>query len=222
MLRLSSHKASEMQFTLQGLIMPMSFLNRTWDHTTGTDLLCPGQPPEQVHGHDKSVPAVGGCPTSFVSRHYHVCGFIIPPSFRSYNSRRLINTVVFCMVSEGGSMSSELRLLGKYALQKRLGHGGMGEVWKAFDTQLQRHVAIKVLHEDWQMDPEFVTRFTREAQFIASLHHPNIVQIHDFQIAYPPEVEITMAYMVLDYVEGQVLGDFIRSTSRKGDFPAAE
>lgn len=119
-------------------------------------------------------------------------------------------------------MSSELRLLGKYALQKRLGHGGMGEVWNALDTQLQRHVAIKVLHEDWQMDPEFVTRFTREAQFIASLHHPNIVQIHDFQIAYPPEVEITTAYMVMDYVEGQTLGDFIRSTSRKGLYPTAE
>jgi serine/threonine protein kinase len=119
-------------------------------------------------------------------------------------------------------MSSELRILGKYALQKRLGHGGMGEVWKAFDTQLQRHVAIKVLHDDWQMDPEFVTRFTREAQFIASLHHPNIVQIHDFQIAYPPDVEASMAYMVMDYVEGQTLGDFIRRTSRKSNFPSAQ
>ena len=119
-------------------------------------------------------------------------------------------------------MSSELRLLGKYALQKRLGHGGMGEVWKALDTQLQRNVAIKVLHEDWQLDPEFVTRFTREAQFIASLHHPNIVQIHDFKIAYPPDVEVTMAYMVMDYVEGQTLGDFIRNTSRKSDFPTAQ
>jgi len=119
-------------------------------------------------------------------------------------------------------MSSELRLLGKYELQKSLGHGGMGEVWKALDTQLQRNVAIKVLHEDWQMDQEFVTRFTREAQFIASLHHPNIVQIHDFQIAYPPDVEFTMAYMVMDYVEGETLGDFIRRTSRKGEFPTAQ
>jgi eukaryotic-like serine/threonine-protein kinase len=119
-------------------------------------------------------------------------------------------------------MSSEPRRLGKYALQKRLGHGGMGEVWKALDTHLQRNIAIKVLHEDWQMDPEFVTRFTHEAQFIASLHHPNIVQIHDFQVAYPPDVEITTAYMVMDFVEGQTLGDFIRNTSRKAAFPAAE
>jgi serine/threonine protein kinase len=116
----------------------------------------------------------------------------------------------------------EPRRLGKYELQKRLGHGGMGEVWKALDTHLQRNVAIKVLHEDWQVDQEFVTRFTREAQFIASLHHPNIVQIHDFQIAYPPDVEVATAYMVMDFVEGQTLSDFIRQTSRKGSFPPAE
>jgi serine/threonine protein kinase len=123
-------------------------------------------------------------------------------------------------------MSSEPRepprRLGKYELQKRLGHGGMGEVWKALDTHLQRNVAIKVLLEDWQVDQEFVARFTREARFIASLHHPNIVQLHDFQIAYPPEVEVTTAYMVMDFVEGQTLSDFIRHTSRKGLFPAAE
>jgi serine/threonine protein kinase len=122
------------------------------------------------------------------------------------------------MSSEPG----ELRRLGKYELQKRLGHGGMGEVWKARDTHLQRNVAIKVLHEDWQVDQEFVTRFTREAQFIASLHHPNIVQIHDFQIAYPPDVAFTTAYMVMDFVEGQTLGDFIRQTARRGIFPPAE
>ena len=119
-------------------------------------------------------------------------------------------------------MSSELRRLGKYELQKRLAHGGMGEVWKALDTQLQRYVAIKLLRADWQYDPDFVSRFTREAQFIASLHHPNIMQIHDFQIAYGSEEHDATAYMVMDYVQGQTLGDFIRSTSRKGAFPTAE
>ena len=67
--------------------------------------------------------------------------------------------------------------IGKYELQQCLGRGGMGEVWKAFDQQLQRHVAIKLLHPDLQATPDFLTRFEREARIIASLHHPNIVHI---------------------------------------------
>jgi eukaryotic-like serine/threonine-protein kinase len=108
---------------------------------------------------------------------------------------------------------------GKYELRELLGRGGMAEVWKAFDTQLERYVAIKLLHADLQADPEFMTRFTREAKVIASLHHPNIVQIHDFQIYQPPESKTPIAYMVMDYVEGQTLADYIRSTSRMGRFP---
>ena len=117
--------------------------------------------------------------------------------------------------------SSGPRRLGKYELRERLGRGGMGEVWKAFDTQLQRYVALKFLHADLQNDPSFVSRFEREAQVIASLHHPNIVKIYDFQISQPPESESTIAYMVMDYVEGQTLANYIRSTSRLGKFPSA-
>jgi serine/threonine protein kinase/ABC-type branched-subunit amino acid transport system substrate-binding protein len=117
--------------------------------------------------------------------------------------------------------SSGPRRLGKYELRERLGRGGMGEIWKAFDTQLQRYVAIKFLHADLQNDPSFVSRFEREAQVIASLHHPNIVKIYDFQISQPPESENTTAYMVMDYVEGQTLASYIRSTSRVGKFPSA-
>src|SRR6266496_4537370 len=75
--------------------------------------------------------------------------------------------------------SSNPQRLGKYELRERLGRGGMAEVWKAFDTQLQRYVAIKILHADLQSDPSFISRFEREARLIASLHHPNIVQIYD-------------------------------------------
>jgi eukaryotic-like serine/threonine-protein kinase len=109
--------------------------------------------------------------------------------------------------------------LGKYELRERLGRGGMAEVWKAFDTQLHRHVAIKLLHADLQTDPEFITRFSREARVIASLHHPNIVQIHDFQTTHPPELNAYIAYMVMEYIEGQTLAHYIRSTSRAGKFP---
>src|SRR6266568_6700891 len=110
------------------------------------------------------------------------------------------------------------RRLGKYELQGRLERGGMGEVWKAYDTQLRRYVAIKVLHADLQANPDFVSRFTREAQLVASLHHPNIVQIHDFQFSNTGESGTT-AYMVMDYVEGGTVADYIRATSRKGLYP---
>jgi eukaryotic-like serine/threonine-protein kinase len=118
-------------------------------------------------------------------------------------------------------MSTEpLRRLGKYELRERLGQGGMAEVWKAFDTQLQRYVAIKLLHTKLLEDPNFVTRFELEAQLIASLHHPNIVQIHDFQVSRPPETDRTIAYMVMAYVEGQTLARYIASTSAQGKIPS--
>ncbi|HYX49200.1 MAG TPA: protein kinase [Ktedonobacteraceae bacterium] len=117
-------------------------------------------------------------------------------------------------------MSKELERLDKYELLERLGRGGMGEVWKARDTQLRRNVAIKFLHADLQSDPDFVTHFMREAQFVASLHHPNIVQIHDFQLTDERGSGIG-AYMVMDYVEGGTLAGFISDTSRKARFPGA-
>ncbi len=112
------------------------------------------------------------------------------------------------------------RRLGKYELRERLGRGGMAEVWKAYDPQLERYVAIKLLHADLQSDPEFIMRFSREARVIASLHHPNIVQIHDFQVSQPPESTHSTAYMIMDYVEGQTLANYIRTTSRIGKFPS--
>src|SRR5437764_15481424 len=116
-------------------------------------------------------------------------------------------------------MSTNPQRLGKYELLERLGQGGMAEVWKARDTQLQRYVAIKILHANLQEDPNFIARFEREAQLIASLHHPNIVQIHDFQIA-SSEQEGTLAYMVMDYIEGQTLADYISNTSTRGNIPS--
>jgi serine/threonine protein kinase len=114
----------------------------------------------------------------------------------------------------------ERERLGKYELLERLGRGGMGEVWKARDTQLRRYVAIKLLHADLEANPDFVTHFMREAQLVASLRHPNIVQIHDFQLTNEQESSVK-AYMVMDYIEGGTLADFIRDTVRRGLFPPA-
>lgn len=112
------------------------------------------------------------------------------------------------------------RHLGKYELQMLLGRGGMAEVWKAFDPQLRRHVAIKLMLTEIKNDPDFLIRFEREARLVASLDHPNIVRIHDFQISQPPESETPTPYMVMDYVKGQTLSDYINSTSRKGNIPS--
>jgi eukaryotic-like serine/threonine-protein kinase len=110
--------------------------------------------------------------------------------------------------------------LGKYELRERLGYGGVGEVWKAFDPKLHRYVAIKLLHANLRTDPEFVTRFSREARVVAALHHPNIVQIYDFQTTHSLERNVSIAYMVMDYVEGETLAHYIHKTSRAGKFPS--
>ncbi len=115
-------------------------------------------------------------------------------------------------------MSTNARRIGKYELQEQLGSGGMAEVWKAFDIQLHRYVAIKILHANLQEDPNFVARFEHEARLIASLHHPNIVSLHDFQIV-SQEADSTTAYMVMDFVEGETLAQFIGRTSKQGNIP---
>lgn len=111
-------------------------------------------------------------------------------------------------------------------LQERLGRNSMAEVWKAFDPQLQRYVALKIFHADLQSDPNFITRFqnlprVHEAQLIISLNHPNIVKILSFNITPPSESESVTPYIVMDYVEGPTLADYIRDTSHKGAFPSA-
>ena len=75
-------------------------------------------------------------------------------------------------------MQGGLKLSGRYALQVLLGSGGMGEVWRGVDEQLDRPVAIKVLREDL-VDPELAVRFRREARIAARLQHPGITVVHD-------------------------------------------
>ncbi len=67
--------------------------------------------------------------------------------------------------------------LGPYEVTAKIGEGGMGEVWRATDTQLDRDVALKVLPEAFTSDPDRLARFQREAQVLASLNHPAIAGI---------------------------------------------
>src|SRR5439155_18726397 len=94
------------------------------------------------------------------------------------------------------------------------------------DTQLRRYVAIKLLHADLVTDPDFIARFTREAQVVAALRHPIIVQIYDFHIAEPSVLveeklaSSTIAYMVMEYIKGQTLAHYIHKTSQQKEFPS--
>ena len=94
--------------------------------------------------------------------------------------------------------------LGHYTVTAKLGEGGMGEVWRATDTQLNRDVALKILPEAFSREPDRLARFQREAQVLASLNHPNIAQIHGIE----DEEEGTRA-LVLELVEGPTLADRI-------------
>lgn len=109
---------------------------------------------------------------------------------------------------------------GKYELQELLGRDGMAEVWKAFDTGARRYVAIKFLHAQAQMDPGFVTRFQQDTLAIAALTHPNIVQYYDFSLTQSPTARNITASLVMNFVDGGTLADYIQNTSRKGKFPA--
>jgi serine/threonine protein kinase len=93
--------------------------------------------------------------------------------------------------------------LGSYEILSLLGAGGMGEVYKARDTKLNRDVAIKVLLAAVAMDPERRERFEREAQAIAALNHPNIVTIHSIE-----QID-RQSIITMELVEGHSLGDAI-------------
>ena len=92
---------------------------------------------------------------------------------------------------------------GRYRVLRRLGSGGMADVWLAEDTHLQRQVALKVLHRRFAQDQEFVQRFQREAESAAGLQHPNIVSVFDrgqFEGTY---------YIAMQYVDGPTLKQLI-------------
>ena len=96
-------------------------------------------------------------------------------------------------------------ILGSYTVTAQIGAGGMGEVYQARDTKLDRDVALKVLPEAFTSDPDRLARFEREAKVLASLNHPNIGHIYGFE---EDEAEGTKA-LVLELVEGPTLADRI-------------
>src|SRR5688500_1966719 len=93
--------------------------------------------------------------------------------------------------------------IGAYEILSSLGAGGMGEVYRARDTKLDRAVAIKILPESFADDPERLARFEREAKTLAALNHPNIAIIHGFEDSNGIQA------LVMELVEGPTLADRI-------------
>jgi eukaryotic-like serine/threonine-protein kinase len=102
--------------------------------------------------------------------------------------------------------------LGPYEIQSPLGAGGMGEVYRARDTRLDRTVAIKILPSHLSADPEFKQRFEREARSVSSLNHPNICQL--FDVGQQGGTD----FLVMEFLDGETLAQRLQ----RGALPLAE
>src|SRR6516162_3613580 len=102
--------------------------------------------------------------------------------------------------------------LGAYEVVSLLGEGGMGQVYRARDTKLNRDVALKILPEPFALDGDRIVRFRREAQVLAALNHPHIAQIYGFEDSGSTHA------LVLELVEGPTLADRIA----RGSIPLDE
>src|SRR4051794_24759644 len=120
------------------------------------------------------------------------------------------------MTSQVGTL-----LNGRYRLDAQIGHGGMSTVYRAFDTVLERQVAIKLMHREIASDSDQLERFRREARAVAQLNHPHVVGVIDAgeeDHDHDPD-GLSTPYIVFEYVEGETLKDRIR---RHGRLPIGE
>ncbi|MFA5139615.1 MAG: protein kinase [Elusimicrobiota bacterium] len=111
-------------------------------------------------------------------------------------------------VEEPGPAAAGPGLSGSYQVVRRIGAGGMGEVYEALDTALNRRVAIKKLRDEIRSSPRERERFLRMAKTVAALHHPNIVDIYSVLEDGPD------AYLVFEFVDGKTVDELLRSRGR--------
>jgi hypothetical protein len=96
-----------------------------------------------------------------------------------------------------------LKLGDRYRLDQRIGAGGMGEVWRAFDEVLGRVVAVKAMLPEVALEPAFARRFVAEAQAMASVNHPAVASIHDYGRSGP------VTFLVMEFIEGESLSQVL-------------
>src|SRR6516164_7669071 len=139
---------------------------------------------------------------SLLAAHQHAGSFLENPAFKADEQIVVLN--------EDGEEARESTdsLVGQsvshYRILRRLGAGGMGEVYRAHDTVLKRDVAIKILPAYVAQDPDRLRRFEQEAQAAAALNHPNILAIHEFGDFQG------VPYLVSELLEGQTLRQLLR------------
>lgn len=109
------------------------------------------------------------------------------------------------------SLSAGSRL-GPYEIVGAIGAGGMGQVYRARDTRLDRDVAVKVLPEGFALDPDRRARFEREAKAVAALTHPNIVSLFDVG-TQTPDAGAAVQFVVMELLDGETLRDRLKTTS---------
>src|SRR5690606_9931903 len=107
---------------------------------------------------------------------------------------------------------TEGQVIGPYKIVEQMGQGGMATIYKAYHARLDRMVAIKVMHQAFLEDQNFLSRFEREAQIVAKLEHPHIVPVYDFA-----EHE-GQPFLVMKYIEGQTL----KALNERGALPLEE
>ena len=100
-------------------------------------------------------------------------------------------------------------LAGRYRLEKRLGHGGMGKVYGATDMSLNREVAVKMIRDEFFADRKAIEKFRHESQVTGSLAHPNVVTVYDFGVEVGQRV-----FLVMELLEGITLRDELRTKKR--------
>ncbi|TMC18392.1 MAG: hypothetical protein E6J34_17425 [Chloroflexi bacterium] len=108
----------------------------------------------------------------------------------------------------------------RYELQQRLANDAISEVWKAFDTQQRRYVVVKLMHVNTQSMPHAIERFTQKMPGLMSLRHTYIVPITDIQIAQEPANPVTHVSIVMEYIEGQILSNYIHAIRQTGNIPS--
>ncbi len=103
----------------------------------------------------------------------------------------------------------DIKKIGKYELQEKRGEGGFGVLYRAFDTVIEREIALKLLHSQLASEEKFSAWFHREAKAMAKLNHPNIVTIYNFEVIEENH------FIVMEYVDGKNVDEIIRA---KGAF----
>ena len=116
-------------------------------------------------------------------------------------------------------MSTSPSRLGQYELLQPIGRGHVGEVWKAHDVAQKKDVAVKILHSDLQADPYFLNRFANGGRMLTSLRQDNLVSVYDAIVTRPEQARETTAYIVMDYIDGYTLTNYLQATSHRGLFP---